>query len=65
MRAVVVTFVSCSEDRLGKDISAGSLEVISVGIRRLAMDLYATLYRFYSRDAERYYEHDYGFHDVD
>lgn len=48
-------------DRLGKYIFAGSLVVVvSVEIRRLAMDLYATLYRFYSVDAELYHEHDYG-----
>jgi len=45
--SIVVTFARATKDRLGKDIIAGSL----VGIRRLAMDFYATLYRFYSGDA--------------
>lgn len=33
--------------------------LVSVEIKRLAMDLYATLYHLYSRDAERYHENNY------
>lgn len=59
VRTILVIFVSRSsnggENPFGKK-SIGT--VISVEIRRLAMDLYATLYRFYS--SERYHEHNYG-----